>query len=509
MTARFIKSVLLCSLLLWSTPVWSRETPSPQDRQWFASTDPERKNKDYVLLKPRETRRIPLGAGQLQRLWSTASEPEKIVLQLNNGTKTIDLLSDGRPLEGQFLDKAFTLYSFPSDLTSRLYLGGKSALIATNRSAKEQKFYYQVTIGDNGIFDYGQMKWLKGGTKNPSDAKVEQAQSIAPGRGAVWAQSPQSITSQGVGVIRDLTIQLEPPTIEAWSTVRLRAFWDGGETPNIDVPLLALTGQFFEMRPVKNALFDFDGKTLRRVGSMPFGRDSRIVLVNTGQMPVSATISYTTGGGLSSSQARFCAAYGSARTQKGKPLQMLNVEGKGAFIGLNLAIAPVLETRRFNFAYLEGNEIITADGKKFEGTGTEDYFDSAWYFPEKPYNHPYAGMTYKGKEPPKISMYRLMLADVVPFQKSLKFEMGHGSSNSANDLEYHWVAFWYQQPPLKFEISDELKGQWGASNVAGSTPAAAGEPALPWGRRIFFLLLGGALSVLVIWTLMRIVRRPS
>jgi hypothetical protein len=65
------------------------DAPLQAPYKWFASTDPKHKNQDYLLLKPSETRRIPLAAGNLERLWATATEPTKIDLFLDPENPTV------------------------------------------------------------------------------------------------------------------------------------------------------------------------------------------------------------------------------------------------------------------------------------------------------------------------------------------------------------------------------------------------------------------------------------
>ena len=62
--------------------------------RWFASTDAKHRNADYLLLKPGETRRIPLAAGNLLRLWSTSLFPDQTTLVLQNKTR-VPLLQNG------------------------------------------------------------------------------------------------------------------------------------------------------------------------------------------------------------------------------------------------------------------------------------------------------------------------------------------------------------------------------------------------------------------------------
>jgi hypothetical protein len=151
-----------------------------------------------------------------------------------------------------------------------------------------------------------------------------------------------------------------------------------------------------------------------------------------------------------------------------------------------LDIRPAPDTTRRTFAFLEGNETLVADVKTYEGTGTEDFFNSAWYFPAKPFLQKYHGMTFKGASPPRVTAYRWMIPDAVPFKKSFKFEFEHGNGNNANDLEYRWVAFWYQKAPFQFEIADELKGGAAGESTPGDTAGQSRSTLLP----VFVLLLG-------------------
>jgi len=120
-------------------------------------------------------------------------------------------------------------------------------------------------------------------------------------------------------------------------------------------------------------------------------------------------------------------------------------------------IRPIAQTTRRSFAYLEGNETIFADGGKYEGTGTEDFFNSAWYYPAKPFVEAFGGMTWKNADPPQVSAVRWMLPDAIPFRRSLDFNFEHGRANNSDDLEYRWAAFWYQQPGGEFTVDDTLK----------------------------------------------------
>ncbi|HVF09340.1 MAG TPA: DUF2961 domain-containing protein, partial [Abditibacteriaceae bacterium] len=265
------------------------------------------------------------------------------------------------------------------------------------------------------------------------------------------------------GLVRDIEIKVNPLTLNTLRDLRLRATWDEGAAHAVDVTLLSFIGEPQKLEPSRNAGASFDGKKLHLRWIMPYRKNARLSIFNSGDGTIQVeALRHVTFFEVwpRDWDYRFCAASGSARTQKGKPVQMLHVDGQGAFVGLALGIAPAENSARRAFAYLEGNETITADGTKYEGTGTEDFFNSAWYFPanDKPFFQTHHGMTFRSQMPPRVSAYRLMIPDAVPFKESFSFEFEHGRKNNFDDLEYRWVAFWYQKPPLKFEIADALNG---------------------------------------------------
>jgi hypothetical protein len=446
------------------------------------------------LLKPGETRRVPLSAGKLIRLWSTASQPEKVVLSLSNGTTTT-LVRDNRALIGELYEKAFTLYPTVEGVPAVRDLKSNAALVVINRDTQPNKWFYQATVRSRNV------------ELSPvfeENAQSQPQQSIDPG------QTVTLFSDTSAGLLRVLVLNLNTKSPEVLRRLRLRATWDAGGQQAVDVPLLALTGQFFAARPVRSFGWDFaDGANksqLKVQFPMPYGAGARISLVNDSAQAVDVTTWFATESkplGKLPTTYRFCAQYGSSRTQNGQPVQMLRVLGSGAFVGLNLGIAPAPESARRAFAYLEGNETITADGRKYEGTGAEDFFNSAWYYPEKPFARPYHGLTFKNDLPPQVSAYRLMVPDAVPFQKSLNFAFQHGSSNRGADLEYRWVAFWYQKAPLNFEVPDALPvvSAEANSDATTSTQVAQQSP-LRW-------LIWAAPAVLAIVFISRALRRRN
>ena len=133
---------------------------------------------------------------------------------------------------------------------------------------------------------------------------------------------------------------------------------------------------------------------------------------------------------------------------------ILEAQGAGQYVGCVLNIDCF--ERQINDWYGEGDDMIFIDGQPWppdlHGTGTEDYFNTA-YCPRTEYSGPYSGLTlYSGDTPDgwpfsgKNSMYRFHILDPIRFGKSIKVTIEHGSSNCLNN-DYSSTAYWYQLEP--------------------------------------------------------------
>ena len=486
MMAQFIKCGkwcllvgLLCALFFAiAFPVYADNealinSPDWAPYQWFASTDTKHENEDYIELKSGETRKIPLTDGIIERFWWTALKPENIKVSLvqKNG-QTFEI--PGSPKYTH--EKAFA-YARPETTFTSVFavwqLQKYVAFVVKNvgENAESNKFFYQVAIRPSqpALTPLLPQEAIKHSTE-----KIE----LSPG-------GEKTIELTGAGLIE--TISLSFNQAQDVKSLAVRAAWDGEQKNAVDAPLAALLGLFGQGESVHSAAFDFSAKKADLRWPMPFGKGAQITLVNIGNAPLKGEVRVDSLALGAAPKYRFYAIYGSARTQEKKPVQILKVTGKGAFCGLNLSISPASDSGRRTFAYLEGNETITADGKKYEGTGSEDFFSSAWYFPKKPFSFPYHGLTFKTASPPAVGAYRLMIPDALPFKKSLQFDFEHGNNNNSNDLLFRWAAFWYGEPQSRFEIADALH-----YNAKGNAPEGFGGPSH---LNIFLVALATSLIV--------------
>jgi hypothetical protein len=107
-------------------------------------------------------------------------------------------------------------------------------------------------------------------------------------------------------------------------------------------------------------------------------------------------------------------------------------------------------TRHWNW-YGEGDDMVFIDGEgwppSLHGTGTEDYFNTAWC-PTQESCSPQHGVILAGGEnwSGKITLYRYHVEDPVMFRKSIRVTIEHGHNNHRSD-DYSSTAYWYQREP--------------------------------------------------------------
>lgn len=134
---------------------------------------------------------------------------------------------------------------------------------------------------------------------------------------------------------------------------------------------------------------------------------------------------------------------------------ILEAEGRGKYVGCNLNI-DVFE-RQANDWYGEGDDMIFIDGEPWppslHGTGTEDYFNTA-FCPTQEYSSLWHGITvYSGGKAGfnwggKNSLYRFHVNDPIHFEKSIRVTIEHGHANKLSN-DYSSTAYWYQTEPHK------------------------------------------------------------
>jgi hypothetical protein len=131
---------------------------------------------------------------------------------------------------------------------------------------------------------------------------------------------------------------------------------------------------------------------------------------------------------------------------------ILDAVGRGHYVGCLLNVRNLRDTTEWNW-YGEGDDMIFIDGEPFpptlHGTGTEDYFGTAWC-PAETFAAPYHGQTLAGDDnwAGEHSMYRFHIEDPVMFSSSIRVTIEHGHANRRSD-DLSSVAYWYQVSPAR------------------------------------------------------------
>lgn len=308
---------------------------------------------------------------------------------------------------------------------------------------------------------------------------------IQPGATAVLAdiEGPGSINHIWCTVAlpgKDVPDQTETDCLRR---LVLRITWDGAAAPSVLVPL----GDFFGIGHAKTRNFvsaplqmsPQDGKAFNSWFHMPFASRAKVELISElADQPVffyyyvdyelyepgaaadiTAELGYfhaqwrcerpTDGIAQGGTSHREFQCEGENLTGDGNYV-ILDAVGKGHYVGCVLNIRNLRQTSDWNW-YGEGDDMIFIDGEPFppslHGTGTEDYFNTAWC-PTQEYHAPYHGITLPGGEnwSGDISLYRFHVEDPITFTESIRVTIEHGHANKRSD-DYSSTAYWYQTLP--------------------------------------------------------------
>ena len=131
--------------------------------------------------------------------------------------------------------------------------------------------------------------------------------------------------------------------------------------------------------------------------------------------------------------------------------------------------------------------MIFIDGEAWppslHGTGTEDYFNAAWGFPQRRLRRPLS-RHHPASSPQEHfglwSVYRFHIEDPIRFRTSIRVTIEHGHANDQGN-DYSSVAYWYQLQPS--DSAPELPARRAApaatlarARTVGRMTSAAGRP---------------------------------
>lgn len=324
---------------------------------------------------------------------------------------------------------------------------------------------------------------------------------IRPGETVTIAQA------EGAGIVTHLWVTIACDTPHYLRKIVLRAYWDGEDRPSIECPI----GDFFGMGHAQTRNFASlplqmspqDGKAFNCYFPMPYADGMRFTVTSECDHEVLFYyyVDFEEHASLEDGLGRFHAQwrsevptgddqrqmsneeflFGGVNTDGSRNYTILEARGHGHYVGCLFSVYSLRRSAEWDW-YGEGDDMIFVDGEQgvsvpdtarqepaagpllepreesapgandawpptLHGTGTEDYFNTAWC-PTQEYSGPYHGILAGGgpnwTDP--VTVYRFHLEDPVVFQRDIRVTIEHGHANRRSD-ELSSVAFWYQTEP--------------------------------------------------------------
>ena len=287
--------------------------------------------------------------------------------------------------------------------------------------------------------------------------------SVAPG------QTLTVLNADGPGVVSHIWFTIADQEPYFLKRIVLRMYWDGEKDPSVEAPI----GDFFGLglgyaHAWHSAVLSVGNRgALNCFFPMPYRKHALITVTNEGTQPIGAlyyNIDYRSyKHPLPKGTLYFNAEYRQAQPNHGKDATVnltgkknyvwMDATGHGQFVGVTMS---VIENQ--DGWWGEGDDMFFIDGAEkpqIAGTGSEDYFLGAWDFGGKPFDYSTYGAPIVGKElqGSRWSVYRFHLDQPIPFTKSMRATIEHGTANDRSD-NFYSVAYWYQSlrhkplPPL-------------------------------------------------------------
>jgi hypothetical protein len=262
--------------------------------------------------------------------------------------------------------------------------------------------------------------------------------------------------------------------------LRLQITFDGKRT--IDSPVGEFFGSGFAVAPVRSLFsgIDPDAHTFTSWWPMPYREGATVELYNGSPDTVTGGAEVTSAYRPMGRSAYFRTQSRSGPTTAGKDWTYLQATGEGRFVGVSASMRGPAPR-----AFLEGDERVYTDGSRspqIHGTGTEDFYQSGWYFNRDTYTEPFNGnpahltaTTGCAAASDCTGAYRLMIGDAVPFTSVITFGIEHGPANHVA-AAYSTTAFWYGQELPTSHRTDTLTvgdaaSEW-AHGYTSSDPGA-------------------------------------
>lgn len=330
---------------------------------------------------------------------------------------------------------------------------------------------------------------------------------IEPGETVVIAEH------DGAGIVTHIWSTLACESESFLRKIVLRAYWDDEETPSIETPVGDFFGmghgQTRNYASLPMQASPEDGKAFNCYFPMPFGSHMKFTITNEAEHDllfyyyIDLELHETVEDDMGRFHAQYRQERSEAESEEGRTNEqvlfggenvdgsgnytIMEADGRGHYVGVLFSVYSRRRSAVWDW-YGEGDDMIFIDGEPgicvpdakrkpdprigpkaalinertesspgandawpptLHGTGTEDYFNTAWC-PNQEYSAPYHGIIAGGgpnwQEP--VTLYRFHIEDPVVFKRAIRVTIERGHANRRDD-EVSSTAFWYQAEPHK------------------------------------------------------------
>jgi hypothetical protein len=281
---------------------------------------------------------------------------------------------------------------------------------------------------------------------------VDQSYTLAAGQGVDVA------TLAGAGTLQLSSFAYLSADEKLGREVRLQLYWNGAEHPSLDLPLETLFAGRHKLRALRTLpmLVDLAGgrTTLTLTLPMPFRRGARVRLYNAGAAP--HTLQARVEGTNQVPAGRFGELRATWMEQHGPftPFQRFRAtrfRGRGKFVGVMMFIegrGKADGRTPHPVSFLEGDATTIVDGRSFQGTGTEDYFNAGFYFQDGQYDSAFSALVRLDanleKGTSEVTAVRWhVLEDAIEFDQGFELRFEYGSYEPLAAHHYAALGFYY------------------------------------------------------------------
>ncbi len=405
-----------------------------------------------------------LGGSQFTLKVDPANTGVKLIrrMDLRIGNQRAKVFVDGveagewAPLPAKGAQWADQVVELPASVTA-----GKSQLVIRNEFISSDLDFNEFTYWADSVVG-GTVKRTDTLDVGPDHVADEQAHAYSITQ-QNWSGShsmPYAATADDAARVKSSDALL--------AGVRVQVTVDGKK--RVDAPLGEFFGSGLGENEVRSLFFAMDPNGWYSAWwPMPYLARATVTLVNTtqykldGQSEVTAARSAQAGIDLVTGKSGYFTALSTrGETTFGSDWKIADTTGRGKFVGVSQTmegLQPDGNTR----GYLEGDERVYVDGERtpaIHGTGTEDYFESGWYFNQGTYSTPFHGNSGHEVAAGECknecdSAYRLHITDSVSFQNQLTFGIEHGQQDD-HPAVYGTTAFLYSAPQFGARETDRI-----------------------------------------------------